>query len=106
MHEITRAASTTYDDLWEWNTLEWRLISYTLGFSHKSPSVGEDASPHVPFTLMTILVKKMMIPFTLMTILVKNDDVSSALLKKEKIYISKREKNMSEKKKKKEYKKE
>jgi hypothetical protein len=47
-----------------------------------------------------------MIPFTLMTILVKNDDVSSALLKKEKIYISKRGKNMSEKKKKKEYKKE
>jgi hypothetical protein len=65
--------------IWEWNTLERRLISNTLGFSHKSPSVGEDASPHVPFILKTILVKK-------------NDDVSSALLKIQKKYISKRKK--------------
>ena len=40
MHEITGAASTTYD-LWKLNTLKRRPQHCTLDF-HKSLSVGED----------------------------------------------------------------
>jgi hypothetical protein len=72
MLEIMRAASTTYDDLWKWNTLERRSQSYTLGFSHKSPSMGEDGANLTTCSTHTKdhVGKKM------------NNDVSSTLLKK------------------------